>query len=134
MMLLSAYIYWGQIQDTNMQIGIYNEIQEFIDEVCDIGTLTANMKESFYLGLAAQGITYDVELQRYSKITNPINDKGDVLTSYVLNEDLNHWQKGDKIIVTVKVIGFTQGQRLAHILMPNNSNRYTFRLAGRIRQ
>lgn len=103
---------------------IINDVTEFMDEVVDSRQITDAMLKELNSKLASYGMTCDYTIRRYARSVNldPVSKSNDsdsvdsYYVTYVEQDDTNHWDKGDKIAVNIRVVSYSTTQALAHRL------------------
>lgn len=120
-------------KDLTLNRSVLNEMTNFIDRVTDNGRLTDEELADFYIGVSSYGISMDATVKRYMKVVNPDGASG-TYTSYVLSDNLDTWNQGDIIKVTVKAIGYTSSQRIQNKILHITPNMFDQTLSGMIRK
>lgn len=97
---------------------IITDVTNFMDEVVDSRQITESMLRELNTSLASYGVNVDYEIQHLKRDVNPdpINPGG-YYTNYVPVGDSIPWEKGDRISVHVRTIGYSTTQYLAHKLV-----------------
>ena len=110
-----------------------NEVTNFINIVTDTGTITDNKLKDFYTGCASHGIACDVKIKRYAKVINPENNIEGTSVSYILNDNIKKWNKGDIIQVSFKAVQKSGSQKILWQLLRLSQPDFEFTLAGKVR-
>ena len=97
---------------------IINDVTDFIDEVVDSRKVTDAMLEELNVSLASYGMTVDYEITHYARSINadPLNEGSDYYVTYVPQDDVTSYKKGDKISVRVYTVGYSSTESLVHKL------------------
>ena len=120
-------------KDLTMNRSVLNEMTNLINKVTDNARLTEHDLSDFNLGISLHGVTMDAKVQRYMKVINP-DGNGGTYSSYVLNENMDTWNEGDIIKVTVKAVDFSGAQRIQYRLLHFTPNKFEQTLAGMVRK
>lgn len=96
---------------------IIMDVTNFIDEVVDSRQVTDAMLRELNTTLASYGtsVTYTVTHYRRTINPDPLN-KGEYYTNYIVVDDTEPWQKGDRISVRVESISYSTTETLSHKL------------------
>lgn len=120
--------------DMKVRMRVENEVQRAIDEIIDSRQYSKSQIEDLNLSLAGLGPTFDVEVERYVRTIDPDPDQpGKTYISYIKSEDNSVYERGDKVIVHVKALGFTGQQRVLYTLVHYMLPTIDVQLAGRVR-
>lgn len=96
---------------------IVMDVTNFIDEVVDSRQITDAMKRELNTSLASYGTTVDYTITHYRRTVNPDPANPDsYYTNYVVVGDQEPWLKGDRIAVTIKTLGYSPTETIAHKL------------------
>jgi hypothetical protein len=109
-----------------------NEVTNFIDMVTVSGRITDNELKTFYAGCASHGIAFDVKIKRFQKIINPSNIGG-TSVSYILNDNIKSFDKGDIVQVNLKAVDLSGSQKLLWQFFRLSQPKFEFTLAGKVR-
>lgn len=120
-------------KDLTMHRSVLNEMTNLIDKVSDNGRLSSQDLSDFYLGISSHGMTMDATIQRYMRVVNPA-ESGGTYATYMISDDLDRWNTGDIIKVTVKAIDYTGAQRIQNRLLRLTPLKLEHTLAGMIRK
>lgn len=97
---------------------IITDVTNFIDEVVDSRQITDAMLKELNSNLASYGVTVDYEITHLKRDVNPDPlEPGSYYTSYIPVGDTVPWEKGDRISVRVRTVGYSTTQTLAHRLV-----------------
>ena len=110
-----------------------NEVTNFIDFVTDKRSITDSELKDFYTGCASHGIACDVKIKRYEKVINPNNNMEGTSVSYILNDNIKKWNKGDIIQVSFKAVDQFGSQKILWQLFRLSQPDFEFTLAGKVR-
>lgn len=121
-------------QDMKVRMVVENEMQRAIDEIIDSRQYSASQAEDLNLSLAGLGPIFDVEVKRYIRTIDPDPDhEGKTYVSYILSEDNTTFDRGDKVVVHVKALGYTGQQRVLYLLVHFMLPTIDTQIAGRVR-
>lgn len=120
-------------KDLTMNRSVLNEMTNLINKVTDSGSLNSTDLSDFYLGISSHGAAMDAQIQRYIKVVNP-DGSGGIYTSYVLTDNLEEWNTGDIIKVSVQAIDYTSAQRMQNRLLFLHPPKFEQTLAGMVRR
>lgn len=97
---------------------IVNDVTNFIDGVVDSRKVTDAMLEELNVSLASYGMTVDYEITHYARSINsdPLNEGSDYYVTYVPQDNITDYKKGDKISVRIYTVGYSATEALAHKL------------------
>jgi len=109
-----------------------NEVTNFINVVTDTGRISDDQLKDFYTGCAVHSIPFDVKVKRYQKVINPDN-MGGTSVSYILNDNIKKFDKGDIIQVNIKAIDSSGSQRVLWQFFRLSQTNFEFTLAGKVR-
>lgn len=97
---------------------IIMDITNFIDEVVDSRQITEASLRELNSSLASYGTSVDYTVTHYRRTVNPdpMNPEK-FYTNYVIVDETEPWLKGDRISVTVKSVGYSTTENIAHKLV-----------------
>lgn len=112
---------------------IVEEVSSFVDSVVDGRMITESEIRELNTSLAAHGMLLDYEISRYVRSVNP-NPAGDgYVISYIEMDDINHYNKGDKISIHVYEVSHAATSTLSHRLTGIYLRDFDLTLTARIR-
>lgn len=115
-LLVAAPFSLSVLSDNIMaRYAIMNDVENFLDEVADTGKIDDTMLSNFYLDVSSHGVLVDVEVQRYVRVVEGgVSDAGghNQVTTYMLTDNIESFNTGDKVVVHVEAVGYTAGQRV----------------------
>lgn len=96
---------------------IITDVTNFIDEVVDSRHVTDGMIDELNVNLAKYGMSVNYEITHYKRSVNvdPITDE-DYYVTFIPDNNIKDYAKGDKISVRVYVTSYSATQSLAHKL------------------
>lgn len=112
---------------------LINEVQMFVDEVIDTKQISSEQLADFQLGINSYGPIVDVTIKRYVKTIEPEPTKGGTYTTYVMADNVNKYNQGDQVKVTVKTVGYTGLQRLIMSTIGLLSPKFEYTVTARVR-
>lgn len=131
--VLTPYTVTVMVDDMVARRAIINEVSMFIDEVIDTGEVSDTLLTDFQLGCNSHGPIIQIEIVRYVKTIDPDPINGGTYTTYVVADDITHYNQGDHIQVTVKTIGYSGTQRMVMSTVGIMLPKFECTLAGRVR-
>ncbi|MCM1215121.1 MAG: hypothetical protein NC548_11445 [Lachnospiraceae bacterium] len=97
---------------------IIMDITNFIDEVVDSRQITDAAIRELNTSLASYGTSVDYTITHYRRTVNPDPmQAGHYYTNYIIVDETEDWEKGDRISVTVQSIGYSTTESIAHKLV-----------------
>ena len=115
-LLVAAPFSLSVLSDNIMaRYAIMNDVENFLDEVADTGKIDDTMLSNFYLDVSSHGVLVDVEVQRYVRVVEGgVSDASghNQVTTYMLTDNIESFNTGDKVVVHVEAVGYTAGQRV----------------------
>lgn len=118
--------------DLSMKRAVLNEMANFVDKVTDSGKIADVELADFYLATSAFGIPMDVDIKRYVKVVNP-DGHGGTYTTYTLGSNIQSWNQGDVIQVTVQAVDYTGSQKVTWQFLKLSQAKFEATLAGMVR-
>lgn len=119
---------------TRTQHQVLSEARNLVDEVIDSRELSASRLADFNLALAAQSVTFKSTIIREVKIVNPDPaNPGRTYTTYLVTEDVNHYQQGDLITVKIEQIAPSNLEIISQRLLGIYPKSDDIILTGRVR-
>lgn len=113
---------------------IIMDVTNFIDEVVDSRQITDAALRELNTSLASYGTSVDYEITHYRRTVNPDPMKANsYYTNYIIVDENEEWLKGDRISITVKSIGYSTTETIAHKLVGMFVPDLNRTLAARIR-
>ena len=126
---------------------VLNDVTSFIDKVTDKGTITNKDLDTLYLDVNSHGQAYNVKVQRYIVVEEPVGNKMSGVKStnliYVNTDDLDRMQKKeidqvnlnirDVVKVHVEEINLSSGKRLLWTILRVDKGKTHFSMAGTVR-
>lgn len=131
LLVLTPLCIWTFSEDLQTKRAVLNEVTNLIDRTTDTGVLSEVQLSDFYLGCASHGAIVDVKVKRYIKVTNA--SSGGTVTTYVVADNVNTYNKGDIIQVEVQAIDYSGVQRIMQTLLHLFTSKLSFSLAGMVR-
>ena len=133
---------------------VLNEVSQFIDKVTDKGLITEYDINDLYLGVNSHGGNYDVTIEHYQLLEEPLPD-GSTKLLYVKQDDIEQIVDGrynmenkdedkdedtyvslnvkDVVKVHVKSVSMSPGRRLFWSVLRVDRGNFEFSLAGTVR-
>lgn len=121
---------------------ILNDVTQFIDKVTDKSLITAYDVNDLYMGVNSHGNSYDVTVERYQLIEEPLPD-GSTKLVYLKHDDTYDLTIGevdsvelnikDVVKVTVKETSLSPGKRMFWNVLRIDKGPFEFSLAGTVR-
>ena len=121
---------------------ILNDVTQFIDKVTDKSLITAYDVNDLYMGVNSHGNSYDVTVERYQLIEEPLPD-GSTKLVYLKHDDTYDLTIGevdsvelnikDVVKVTVKETSLSPGKRMFWNVLRIDKGSFEFSLAGTVR-
>lgn len=101
---------------------LYSETTNFVDEVVDTATITADQLTDLYAGLNSYGPICEVKIYRYMRAANPAKDGSVEVTYMPMDISIDKSSKisfntGDLIKVELKAVDYAGVQRVARGLL-----------------
>lgn len=124
---------------------VLNDVTLFIDKVTDKGTVNEYDLDDLYLAVNSHGSSFEVEVERYSLIEEPIPPEGATKLLYIKHDDMEKLQRGedddgeitlnvkDVIKVHVEEVAMSSGNRLFWSVLRVDKGKFGFSLAGTVR-
>ncbi len=138
--VITPVYYIGIIQWRNDQEICIVEARNLADKIIDTRQYTTEMESDFNLALATMHGTYTGEVKREIMMVNPDPnyDSSDpeaskTYTSYVVTDDLSHWNQGDYVTVTIKPVGHSLLQSISMRLLGAYYDTDPISFKGRVR-
>ena len=117
---------------------IVTDVTTFIDEVIDSREITESMIKELNTNVSSYSVNVDYEVRHYRRSVNPDPlGETDFYVSYIEMNDTDDltttdWQKGDRISVRVRTIGYSTVQTIAHklafLFIPELDRTFTARI------
>lgn len=105
--VMPAY-YIGIVQWRNDQEVCIVEARNLVDKIIDTRSFTSEMESDFNIALASMNGTYTAEVTHEIMMVNPDpTNPGGTYTSYVITNDLENWNQGDYVTVTIRPVGLS---------------------------
>lgn len=129
---------------------VLNEVSQFIDKVTDKGLITEYDINDLYLGVNSHGGNYDVTIEHYQLLEEPLPD-GSTKLLYVKQDDIEQIVDGrynmeetdddtsvslnvkDVVKVHVESVSMSSGRRLFWSVLRVDRGNFEFSLAGTVR-
>lgn len=129
---------------------VLNEVSQFIDKVTDKGLITEYDINDLYLGVNSHGGNYDVTIEHYQLLEEPLPD-GSTKLLYVKQDDIEQIVDGrynmeetdedtsvslnvkDVVKVHVESVSMSPGRRLFWSVLRVDRGNFEFSLAGTVR-
>lgn len=129
---------------------VLNEVSQFIDKVTDKGLITEYDINDLYLGVNSHGGNYDVTIEHYQLLEEPLPD-GSTKLLYVKQDDIEQIVEGrynmeetdedtsvslnvkDVVKVHVESVSMSPGRRLFWSVLRVDRGNFEFSLAGTVR-
>lgn len=129
---------------------VLNEVSQFIDKVTDKGLITEYDINDLYLGVNSHGGNYDVTIEHYQLLEEPLPD-GSTKLLYVKQDDIEQIVDGrynmeetdedtsvslnvkDVVKVHVESVFMSSGRRLFWSVLRVDRGNFEFSLAGTVR-
>lgn len=129
---------------------VLNEVSQFIDKVTDKGLITEYDINDLYLGVNSHGGNYDVTIEHYQLLEEPLPD-GSTKLLYVKQDDVEAIVDGrynrpetdedtsvslnvkDVVKVHVESVSMSPGRRLFWSVLRVDRGNFEFSLAGTVR-
>ena len=129
---------------------VLNEVSQFIDKVTDKGIITEYDINDLYLGINSHGGNYDVTIEHYQLLEEPLPD-GSTKLLYVKQDDVEAIVDGrynrpetdedtsvslnvkDVVKVHVESVSMSPGRRLFWSVLRVDRGNFEFSLAGTVR-
>lgn len=111
---------------------VLNEVTQFLDKVSDKGSATQEDLDNLYLGIAASGGFFDVEVVRFIRVSS-LDENNAPKTLYFSSNQLSALSSGDIVRVTVREVGISPAKRLTWALLRVDRGKFEFSLAASIR-
>lgn len=111
---------------------VLNEVELFLDNVTDKGTITDADLNDLYLGVAASGGNYNVQVDRLIRMST-LTEDGKIRTIY-LNENYEGTQMnlGDLVKVNITEIGISPAKRLLWNILRLDEGKFQFSLVASV--
>lgn len=121
---------------------VLNDVTQFIDKVTDKSVITDYDMNDLYLAVNSHGNSYDVVVDRYQLLEEPLPD-GSTKLVYMKHDDMYELIVGnvkevelnvkDVVKVHIKETGLTPGKRLFWSVLKVDKGKFEFSLAGTVR-
>lgn len=121
---------------------ILNDVTLFIDKVTDKGTINQYDLDDLYLAVNSHGSAFEVKVERYSLVEEPLPD-GTTKLLYVKHDETDKLMQGkiDEVILNVKdvvkvhinEVAMSSGNRLFWSVLRVDKGKFNFSLAGSVR-
>ena len=133
--VLAPYSVSTVVIDMTARVAVLRDISNFVDEVCDNGYITDEQLANLQLDVASHGQLVSLQVERWQRTVNPTpGSSGNSTPSYILNnENTREYYSGDKIVVTVKSLGYTGGQRIVMSTLGAFLPDFEYSIPGRVR-
>lgn len=122
---------------------ILNDTSQFIDKVTDKGSITEYDLNDLYLAVNSHGSAYNVVIEHYILVEEPIPPDGATKLLYIKNDDIEALIEGktdnlslnvkDVIKVHVEEVSRSAGNRLLWSVLRIDKGKFEFSLAGTVR-
>ena len=134
LLFVTPNFYIGTIQWAKAQSEALSYTRNIVDEVIDTRELTQDMLDDYTLNMSSTTEYYKFEITRKIKcvMPDPVN-AGKTYSTYIVVDNINEYNQGDKFIVDVEPVGVNSFQVLAASLMGMPELTDGFRLEGRVR-
>lgn len=135
LLVIAPYSVTTVIVDMTAREAVLRDVSNFVDEVCDTGYITDEQMSNLQLDVASHGQLVSLKVERYQRIINPTpGSTKNATPTYTLNKDNNReYYSGDKVVVTVKSLGYTGGQRIVMSTLGAVLPDFEYSIPGRVR-
>lgn len=120
--------------DSETKRTVANEVDNFIDKVEDTGVITKDDLADLYVNTSVNGVTMDVKVSREVLTLYPTGPVGDTKVIYVKSEDINTFNKGDRVVVQVEAIDYSAAQRLVWMILNLYTDKIKYGNSGVVEQ
>lgn len=94
---------------------IVMDVCNFMDEVVDSRQISDSMVRELNTRISSYGMTVDYTITHYRQSVNPDPVKaGEYYSNYVVVDNTEEWQRGDRIEVHVYTLGYSTAESMAH--------------------
>lgn len=94
---------------------IVMDVTNFIDEVVDSRQISDSMIRELNTKISSYGMTVDYTITHYRQSVNPDPVNPDkYYSNYVVIDNAEEWQRGDRIEVHVYTLGYSTAESIAH--------------------